>query len=356
MYGCAILPAYGAAAAGWKIALWYPARSSIRTGASARHSVPLRERARRPRPAHARSCRRLGLTPADGDTLDRRASSKNSDSDPTGPHGRHAIETMLQSIAPRRPPATGLLGVIAVVADLPGAAAADPAPRTIQAEHGVVCSLPGERLGYFGWPTVARMDDGTLLVASSGLRSAHICPFGKTVLNVSRDDGRSWSQPRVIQDSPIDDRLPPRALRRSHAHRAARRCGLEAPRAGARRHRHPDRQALGGAGQRRPVGDRTRRTAAPLLSRLVARRHEGRKRRRLHGREPRRRRHVDEARARAREAARLARQPSAARNMQLRHRAGCHRPRYARPPGGRKPWSAARFFRRPRAGLRADPP
>ena len=116
---------------------------------------------------------------------------------------------MLQSIAPRRPPATGLLGVIAVVAviaALPGAAAAEPALRTIQAEHGVVCSLPGERFGCFGLPTVARMDDGTLLVASSGLRSEHVCPFGKTVLNVSRDDGRGWSQPRVIQDSPIDDR------------------------------------------------------------------------------------------------------------------------------------------------------
>jgi hypothetical protein len=116
---------------------------------------------------------------------------------------------MPRPITARRPIPTGLLGLAAVitaVAALPGAAAAEPAPRTIQAEHGVVCSLPGERFGYFGWPTVARMDDGTLLVASSGLRSEHVCPFGKTVLNVSRDDGRSWSQPRVIQDSPIDDR------------------------------------------------------------------------------------------------------------------------------------------------------
>ncbi len=70
----------------------------------------------------------------------------------------------------------------------------------------MVCRLSGERFGYFGWPTVARMDDGTLLVASSGLRSEHVCPFGKTVLNVSRDNGRTWSGPRAIQDSMIDDR------------------------------------------------------------------------------------------------------------------------------------------------------
>lgn len=50
------------------------------------------------------------------------------------------------------------------------------------------------------------MNDGTLVVASSGLRSEHICSFGKTVLNVSRDGGRTWSPPRVISDTPLDDR------------------------------------------------------------------------------------------------------------------------------------------------------
>jgi len=38
--------------------------------------------------------------------------------------------------------------------------------KRLDAEHGVVCRVPGERLGYFGWPTVARLDDGTLAVAS----------------------------------------------------------------------------------------------------------------------------------------------------------------------------------------------
>jgi hypothetical protein len=78
--------------------------------------------------------------------------------------------------------------------------------KKLRAEHGVICRLPGERFGYFGWPTVARMDDGTLVVASSGLRAEHVCPYGKTVLNVSVDNGRSWSEPLVIQNSLIDDR------------------------------------------------------------------------------------------------------------------------------------------------------
>jgi hypothetical protein len=102
-------------------------------------------------------------------------------------------------IAPRAAAAVALLAAFA-------AHAAEPAPRVLDAEHGVVCRLPGERFGYFAWPTIARMDDGTLLVVSSGLRAEHVCPYGKTVLNVSRDDGRTWSPPRVIQDSPIDDR------------------------------------------------------------------------------------------------------------------------------------------------------
>jgi len=78
--------------------------------------------------------------------------------------------------------------------------------KKVEAVHGIVCRLLGERFGYFGWPSIARMDDGTLVVASSGLRTAHVCPFGKTVLNFSEDDGHTWSPPQVINDSPLDDR------------------------------------------------------------------------------------------------------------------------------------------------------
>jgi sialidase-1 len=78
--------------------------------------------------------------------------------------------------------------------------------KRLSCEHGIICRLPGVKLGYFGWPSVARLDDGSLVVSSSGLRSQHICPWGKTVLNFSRDQGRTWSAPRVINDSPLDDR------------------------------------------------------------------------------------------------------------------------------------------------------
>ena len=76
----------------------------------------------------------------------------------------------------------------------------------LKAKHGIICSMPYEQFGYFGWPTVARMPDGTLVVGSSGLRAGHICPWGKTVLFFSRNEGRTWSSPKVINDSPLDDR------------------------------------------------------------------------------------------------------------------------------------------------------
>ncbi len=78
--------------------------------------------------------------------------------------------------------------------------------KRLTAKHGVVCRLSGQRLGYFGWPTVTRMEDGTLAAISSGLRTQHVCPWGKGVLNVSADDGLTWSPPRVIHDTPLDDR------------------------------------------------------------------------------------------------------------------------------------------------------
>jgi hypothetical protein len=59
---------------------------------------------------------------------------------------------------------------------------------------------------YHGWPTLARRASGELLVAWSGGREAHICPFGRVELMRSTDDGRTWSYPQVLMDSPIDDR------------------------------------------------------------------------------------------------------------------------------------------------------
>ena len=50
------------------------------------------------------------------------------------------------------------------------------------------------------------MPDGTLVAAASGLRNDHVCPFGRSVFFTSADQGRTWSNPRVVNDSPLDDR------------------------------------------------------------------------------------------------------------------------------------------------------
>ena len=48
--------------------------------------------------------------------------------------------------------------------------------KRIEAEHSVICRLAGERFSYLGWPTLARMDDGELVMAASGPRTQHIDP------------------------------------------------------------------------------------------------------------------------------------------------------------------------------------
>jgi sialidase-1 len=59
---------------------------------------------------------------------------------------------------------------------------------------------------YHGWATLALRKSGELLVAYSGGREAHVCPFGRVELIRSSDGGRTWSWPEVIMDTPIDDR------------------------------------------------------------------------------------------------------------------------------------------------------
>lgn len=59
---------------------------------------------------------------------------------------------------------------------------------------------------YPGWPTLARRRSGELLIVYSGGREAHVCPFGRVELIRSQDDGRTWSLPQILMDTPIDDR------------------------------------------------------------------------------------------------------------------------------------------------------
>jgi photosystem II stability/assembly factor-like uncharacterized protein len=74
---------------------------------------------------------------------------------------------------------------------------------SIEKRSFVICKQAGR---YIGWPTIARTADGELLIAFSGDREAHVCPFGKTQLVRSRDGGKTWSEPATVNDTPLDDR------------------------------------------------------------------------------------------------------------------------------------------------------
>lgn len=74
------------------------------------------------------------------------------------------------------------------------------------AQHGLVCALDTPPENYFGWPSVARLEDGTIVAGCSGLRRAHICPYGKSVLFFSRDGGKTFGEPVVAHDDLIDNR------------------------------------------------------------------------------------------------------------------------------------------------------
>ncbi len=70
----------------------------------------------------------------------------------------------------------------------------------------VICSNEGSLHNYFAWPSVARLKDGRLAMVASGFRLQHICPFGKCIISYSRDEGKTWSLPAIVMDTPLDDR------------------------------------------------------------------------------------------------------------------------------------------------------
>jgi len=73
-------------------------------------------------------------------------------------------------------------------------------------ERGIVNRVRGSIFGYQGWGSIARDENGTLYTVASGFRVSHICPFGKTVMYISKNDGKTWSPPIVINDTYMDDR------------------------------------------------------------------------------------------------------------------------------------------------------
>ncbi len=77
---------------------------------------------------------------------------------------------------------------------------------TPEREHGIVYRNKDSLYGYQGWPSVCKTENGMLISICSGYRMQHICPFGKTTVNISRDEGKTWSSPVIINDTPLDDR------------------------------------------------------------------------------------------------------------------------------------------------------
>ena len=73
-------------------------------------------------------------------------------------------------------------------------------------EHKVICENKNSMYRYFAWPTVGKLQDGRLAMVASGLRMSHLCPFGKVIICYSEDEGKTWTLPAVLIDTPLDDR------------------------------------------------------------------------------------------------------------------------------------------------------
>lgn len=69
-----------------------------------------------------------------------------------------------------------------------------------------VMSNPDSKHSYFAWPTATRLQNGKIAVVASGFRLRHVCPFGKTVISYSEDDGETYTYPAPVIDTPLDDR------------------------------------------------------------------------------------------------------------------------------------------------------
>ncbi len=76
--------------------------------------------------------------------------------------------------------------------------------RTIEVIDKKVISPQSEY--YHGWPTLAGLRNGNLVVTFSGRRQGHLCPFGSVEMMISRDAGDTWAFPRTVHESGIDDR------------------------------------------------------------------------------------------------------------------------------------------------------
>ncbi|MDO4583977.1 MAG: sialidase family protein [Planctomycetia bacterium] len=99
---------------------------------------------------------------------------------------------------------SGMLGSLLF---LPKLGRAEKTPETMEAEIlERVMIQPTQPREYQGWPTVAKLPNGDLMVVVSGGREGHVCPFGRVDMFRSSDGGKTWSKRETILDHPADDR------------------------------------------------------------------------------------------------------------------------------------------------------
>jgi sialidase-1 len=116
-----------------------------------------------------------------------------------GDNGNPPLDhTFLQAMKP-----TLFFSALSLATVLPCFVAAADAPTIEILETKVISQQPEF---YHGWSTAARRANGELWVSWSGGREAHVCPFGQVHAMTSRDDGKTWTWPRVLLDGAIDDR------------------------------------------------------------------------------------------------------------------------------------------------------
>lgn len=93
----------------------------------------------------------------------------------------------------------------------------DPAPRRELTRSTEPLRINGEPVRYarvaataglhYAFPGLTRLADGDLMVVfREGV--GHICPYGRHTACYSKDNGKTWSAPRVINDTAADDRDP----------------------------------------------------------------------------------------------------------------------------------------------------
>lgn len=70
----------------------------------------------------------------------------------------------------------------------------------------IVMENPNSLHNYFGWPSVAKLQNGKIAIGASGFRLEHVCPFGKGVIAYSEDEGETYTAPSPVIDTVLDDR------------------------------------------------------------------------------------------------------------------------------------------------------